>query len=133
MSFKYIKPIRIIAYILTALFLIGAIWFGLAHKNAKININHLQQEVNILMNYKLNEPFLKSQIVALENDNTKLKQQLENLNIHYAADELFITYVKGEYMEAVTWINIAELVFDNNNITFPLYLGDKKLIDNYTK
>ena len=124
MNFRYLKPIKIIAYILTALFLIGAIWYGWS--NRQIKINHLQAEVNILWNYKLNEPGLKERINTLTNENMQLKQQLENLNIHYKADELFITYAKSEYLKAMTYITVSEAILQAQGIEY-LYLGDRRL------
>ncbi len=116
MDFKYIKPIKIIAYILTALFLIGAIWFG--WNNRQIKINHLQHTVNILFAYKLNEPALREQIVKLEKDNAKLQQQLDNLNIHYEADEKYIGVLEGRYLRCEIYANTAELILRNNGIDF---------------
>uniref|UniRef100_A0A6H1ZD08 Uncharacterized protein n=1 Tax=viral metagenome TaxID=1070528 RepID=A0A6H1ZD08_9ZZZZ len=119
------KFIRVTAFILTVLFLIGAIWYGLDYKNDKIN--RLQNEINILWNYKLNEPSLREKIAKLENDNAKLQQELDNLNIRYAADQKYIDYVNSQYLKSIIWINIAELIFENNDIMFPLYLGDREL------
>lgn len=119
MSFKYTKPIRIIAYILTVLFFIGAIWFG--WNNRQVKINHLQAEVNILYNYKLNEPSLREQIKSLEAKNIEIKNELEQLNIHYAADELFITYARSQYRKAITYITVVEMITDC------VYTGDREL------
>ncbi len=113
---RFINPIKIIAFILTALFLIGAIWYGWS--NRQIKINHLQAEVNILFNYKLNEPALKEQIVNLEIENTQLKQQLSNLNIHYRADEKYIEVLEAKYLRCEIYANTAELILRNNDIEF---------------
>ena len=97
------------------------------YDSRQYEINHKQAEINALFAYKLNDPSLREQIAKLKKDKAQLQQELDSLNIHYAADEKFITYVKGEYLEAITWINIAELIFENNDITFPLYLGSREL------
>ena len=81
-------------------------------------LNHKQHEVNILFNYKLNEPFLKSRIVNLEVENTQLQQQLDNLNIHYAADEKYIEVLEGRYLRCEIYANVAEIILKNNNIEF---------------
>ena len=124
MSFKYTKPIRIIAYILTVLFFIGAIWFG--WNNRQVKINHLQAEVDILWNYKLNEPSLREQIKSLEAKNIKIKNELEQINIHYAADEKYIDYINSQYLKAITYINISETILQAQGIEY-LYLGDRQL------
>ncbi len=87
-------------------------------------INHLQAEVNILWNYKLNEPFLKSSIVILEAENTQLQQQLDSLNIYYVADKLYIDKLESNYLMAISYINVAELVLHKQGIQF-LYTGER--------
>ena len=80
-------------------------------------INHKQQEVNILWHYKLNEPFLKNEIATLE----KQVAELEKINIKYQADELYIDYINSEYLKAITYITVTEMVTDC------LYTGDREL------
>lgn len=125
MNHKLIITIRTVALILGTFFVIGTIWFGLDYKNNQIN--HLQAEVNILYNYRLNEPALREQIANLKADKAELQQDLDNLNISYEADEKYINYVNSQYLKAIFWINVAELIFENNNITYSPYLGDREL------
>ena len=117
---KYITCMTILLIVCTACMY----WI---YNSRQAEINHLQAERNILENYRLSQPSLKAQINNLENANIKLTKQLENVTISYNADKLYIDYVNYQYLKAISWINIAELIFDNNDITFPLYLGDREL------
>ena len=111
-------------FILFAIMLGCISWVGLYNHN---KITRLEFERNILENYRLNQPFLKDQIANLKADKALLQQDVDYYKGKWTSGKLFITYAKGEYTTALIWINVAELVFENNDITFPLYLGDREL------
>jgi len=121
MDFKHIKTIRTIAYILTSLFLIGAIWFGF--NNRQIKVNHLQAEIDILENYRLNEPFLKDRIVNLEYENGRLKQDVSFYKGKFESDELYIDVLESDYIMAISYITVAELIIERNYPTPFIYTG----------
>jgi len=97
------------------------------YDSRQVKINHLQHEVNILFAYKLNEPALREQIAKLKADKALLQQDVAYYKGKWTSGKMFITYAIGEYTTALIWINVAELVFENNDITFPLYLGSREL------
>jgi hypothetical protein len=81
-------------------------------------LNHKQQQVNILWNYKLNEPGLKQQIESLEAKNIEIKNELEQVNIKYAADEKYIDVLESRYLRCEIYANTAELILANNGVEF---------------
>ena len=103
---------------LTILFMVMISCMFWIYGSRQYEINNLQAEVDILYNHKLNEPFLKSSIVILEAENTQLQQQLDSLNIHYAADELYIDKLESDYLRCEIYANTAELILRNNGIDF---------------
>ena len=88
------------------------------YDNRQYEINHLQAEVNILWSYKLNEPFLKSQIEILQKTKANLQQQYNDIEISYTADKLYINKLESDLLRCEIYANTAELILKNNGINF---------------
>ena len=88
------------------------------YDSRQVKINHLQLEVNILFNYKLNEPFLRKQIKTLKADKALLQQDVAYYKGKWASDELYIDVLESRYLQVVTYANVAEAILFNNGINF---------------
>ena len=88
------------------------------YDSRQVKINHLQQEVNILWNYKLNEPALREQIANLKADKALLQQDVEYYKSKWTSDELYIDVLESRYLQVVTYANVAEAILFNNGINF---------------
>lgn len=92
------------------------------YDSRQVKANHLQAEVNILWNYKLNEPGLKERINTLEKKNTDLTEQLKSVTISYKADEMMVDTLTSDYLLAISYITVAESILTNQGIEFT-YMG----------
>ena len=102
--------------------MLGCIFWLYFSQHTKIN--HLQSEVNILWNYRLNQQFLKERIKNLENENKLLQLDNEYYKNHYIADKLYIDKLESDYLMAISYIGVAEYILLKQGIEY-LYLGDR--------
>jgi len=86
-------------------------------------LNHKQHEVNILWAYKLNEPALREQIANLEADKALLQQDVSFYKGKFESDELYIDVLESDYLMAISYITVAELIIERNCPTPFIYTG----------
>lgn len=81
-------------------------------------IVRLEFERDILWNYRINAPMLKEQIVNLEYQNGRLKQDVSFYKGKYESGKLYNEVLQSRYLKCLSYANVAETILINNGINF---------------